>query len=222
MGRSRHVLFALVVAVPPLAVVACNQITDIADFVKVDYPPPDSGIDAAESGSTAFPETGSDAPRDTFAVDVQVDALPSPAATLLWARWPMPNPPDAGVDANIESYTGDDAGTVTDNVTQLVWSAQSMSATSWQDAYAQCARLAPVGMWALPTRIQLASLIDWTHSPTIDPVAFPDAAAGDYWTWSVVAGTDGGNYWSVDFSSGAVANDRTTGTRNVRCVKATP
>jgi hypothetical protein len=232
MGRSDRIRTLVVLAgLAPLALgVACNLITGVGQYQNVDCAPSDCP-DASEASSLLPPEAGtapdareagtaSDADASPPA-DVQVDALPSPNDTLRWARWRMPNPHDAGVDTNLSSYAGDDAGAVTDNMTRLVWDQATSAAGTFEDAYAYCATrtLGPF-TWRLPTRIELASLVDWTRTPAIDPTAFPDATGGPYWTWSAVAGTDGGLYWVVDFDDGTVKSSASPST--VRCVRPGP
>jgi hypothetical protein len=217
--RRRALAVLAVVALPPAAVLACNQLTGISDFTKIDCSagqcPDGSSPVSGEAGTDA--DTGGTGAPETSLPEVSVDARPTPDVTLRWARWPMPNPPDAGVDAYTASYASDDAGSVTDNKTMLVWTLQTWTAASFDEAFARCASL--MNGWRLPTRIELASLIDWTQTPTIDPTAFPDASGGPYWTWSDVAGTDGGAYWNVDFDQGLVTSQNTPQTRSVRCVK---
>jgi len=90
-----------------------------------------------------------------------------PAACLdpTWAEWPMPSDQvDVTAGApNLESYTDNGDGTVTDNVTGLMWQ-QVVSTTTynWAQALAYCPKLTLAGHsdWRLPSRIELVSIVD--------------------------------------------------------------
>ena len=206
-----------------LALAACNVLTGLSDYTKVDCvldceagtgtTPDVATIDATprgEGGLLVDAGDGGDVPS------ADADAAPVPPE-LFWARWRMPNPADAGVDANIASYSVDDAGVVTDIITNLQWMQQTSSAIMIADARAYCQT--QTGSWRLPTRIELASLIDFTRSPSIDPIAFPGTAPEEFWTASPVSGTDASSYWNVDFNQGAVSSSGGLPTRRVRCVR---
>ena len=107
----------------------------------------------------------------------------------LWAQWPMPN---SLIDTNLgapnpQSYTDNHDGTVTDNVTRLMWQ-QAVTATkiSWDEAFANCQALTLAGRddWRLPSLIELMSILDYGGggSPHIDQVAFPSTTSGTYWS----------------------------------------
>ncbi|HVV50752.1 MAG TPA: DUF1566 domain-containing protein, partial [Polyangia bacterium] len=121
-------------------------------------------------------------------------------------------------------------GTVTDNVTKLVWqkAVTSSQAYTWCDAINYCATLALAGRtWHLPTRIELLSLVDFTRtSPAIDTTAFPSVPGGKYhWTsspWVVSQIATKPQYsWIVNFYEGLTSNagDRTQ-LEYGRCVSA--
>jgi hypothetical protein len=134
----------------------------------------------------------------------------------------MPNPPSAGLP-NQASYTNNGDGTVTDNVTGLVWEG-SADATTYTQADAEQHCQAKAGGWRLPTRIELVSLIDFTIAspgPTINGAAFPNATADPFWTSSSSAATtDYG--WNVTFYIGDANLGYNKGASKVRCVRGTP
>jgi len=89
----------------------------------------------------------------------------------------MPNPRESGLP-NPASYEVSDSGNqVTDKVTGLVWQRNvDGSKYTWEDAQQHCACFAVDGVagWRLPSRIELASIADWTTAnPSIDSNAFP-------------------------------------------------
>ena len=67
------------------------------------------------------------------------------------------------------SYTRDDVnGTVTDNVTKLMWQDDATPVTTytWDAAHNHCSALTLDGYpdWRLPTRSELASIVDYSNS----------------------------------------------------------
>jgi hypothetical protein len=117
-----------------------------------------------------------------------------------WADWPMPNgPADVVAGApNPDSYTDNRDGTVTDNVTGLMWQQTVPSihdfpfGCPWADAVAYCQTLtlASYSDWRLPSRIELVSLVDEERYDartigrlSIDPTYFPNTP-GTHYFWS--------------------------------------
>ena len=152
-----------------------------------------------------------------------------PPSEYIYARWPMPNPASSGLP-NPASYTDNGDGTVTDDVTKLVWqkAVTSAQAYAWCDAINYCATLTLAGRsWRLPTRIELLSLVDFTRtSPAINTTAFPSVPGGKYhWTSSpwVVSQlpAKAQDSWIVNFYEGLTSNAGTrTDTEYARCVSA--
>ena len=141
----------------------------------------------------------------------------------------MPNPASSGLP-NPASYTDNGDGTVTDNVTKLVWqkAVTSSQAYAWCDAINYCATLTLAGRtWRLPTRIELLSLVDFTRtSPAINTTAFPSVPGGKYhwtsspWVVSQIA-TKAQDSWIVNFSEGLTSNaGNRTDAEYARCVSA--
>lgn len=79
---------------------------------------------------------------------------------------------DAQYTGNVPSYTDNGDGTITDNVTGLIWSQElSSSAFSWSDASDYCESLTLGGYtdWRLPTVKELWSLRDFSQGwPWVD------------------------------------------------------
>ncbi len=128
-----------------------------------------------------------------------------------WAAWPMPN--DAADVAqgapNPTHYTDNGDGTVTDDVTGLMWQ-KTLPVTSpppywrWADAllYCQGLRLAGFDNWRLPSAIELLSIVDYGHAnPAIDQTVFPNTPALTFWT-STTTASAAGSYWAVLFEDG--------------------
>jgi hypothetical protein len=142
-----------------------------------------------------------------------------------WAAWPMPN---AQVDVEAgatspDSYTDNGDGTVTDNVTQLMWQQLTPTTSYTQpEALAYCADLTLGGHtdWRLPSVVELISIVDTdTYNPSIDATFFPGTSAvGFYWSVTLYPGAPA-NAWGVYFNNGYNAYNPMSMAYSVRCVR---
>jgi hypothetical protein len=157
---------------------------------------------------------------------------PAPAGCVdpNWAEWPMPNGPvDVSNGApNAESYTINGDGTVTDNVTGLMWQ-QAVPSTpyAWSDAVAYCPTLT-LGAhsdWRLPTIIELVSLIDYSVgddnvNPSINATVFPGTPISpSFWSSTPLASSPSSEAWALDFALGGVTYLVVNDPGEVRCVR---
>jgi hypothetical protein len=133
-----------------------------------------------------------------------------------WPHWPVTKP---------TTFTVMDVDAVLDGTTLLIWQKAIGPKMTWPDAVDYCSTLQLAGRcdWRLPTRLELATLVDYTVKQTTGPLidAAFSAAASEYWTASPFAGDAGGagDAWYVHFGTGAVAgNISTTLPLHVRCV----
>jgi hypothetical protein len=126
----------------------------------------------------------------------------------------IPNP--------VGTYADNHDGTVTDNVTGLVWE-QPISAISLAQAGAISYCTGMGTGWRLPTVLELASLVDLTVAfpgPAINQVSFPGTPSALFWTSSPLAGgSPPNNAWYVDFSRGFANTSDTSRAFPVRCVR---
>jgi hypothetical protein len=142
-----------------------------------------------------------------------------------WAEWPIPNA-EVEVTAgapNLESYTDNADGTVTDNVTELMWQQLTppMNYTEPESlAYCASLRIAGYSDWRLPSVIELVSIVDTgTYNPSIDSTFFPGTSAvGFYWSSTQFAG-DPGSMWGVYFNNGYSDYNDMSIAYSVRCVR---
>ena len=145
-----------------------------------------------------------------------------------WAEWPMPNGPvDVAAGApNLENYTDNGDGTVTDNVTKLMWQ-QAVPSTkyTWSAVLAYCPTLTLGGHvdWRIPTAIELLSLVDYSVGddsvvPTIDATMFPATPLEPFWTSTPRAGSPTSG-WGLDFGTGRVGNESMASALRIRCVR---
>lgn len=106
---------------------------------------------------------------------------------------------------------------VIDQTTGLMWSVESLGDPAEPDdgitqehCIERCRQLRLLGHedWRLPTRAELAGLIDDTrHEPAIDTAAFPRVKSRWHWT-STPAAWSSSAAWGVYFSLGYVGYDR--------------
>jgi hypothetical protein len=141
-----------------------------------------------------------------------------------WAEWPVPNSQvDVAAGApNLQSYTDNGDGTVTDNVTGLMWQQVVPARTyAWAQALAYCPTLTLAGHsdWRLPLVIELSSIVDLGHSnPSTDPTYFPSTALDFFWSASPLAGSSSAA-WDVYFYNGATYSHGVSYSSRVRCVR---
>jgi hypothetical protein len=149
-----------------------------------------------------------------------------------------------GQDANLlkgvaRSYTDNGNGTITDNVTGLVWqkcsdgqtgsdcSGGAVTGLDWTDALTYCssntAGLSGSG-WYLPNYNQLFTLLDLgaSSAPYINQTYFPNTDINSYYWSSSTFPALGDEFfaWSLTFADFISAPaDKATSLTNVRCVR---
>jgi hypothetical protein len=192
----------------------------------------DGGQDAtlADSGQDA-----TEAAEDDAVGEAGPDCAPSFDPSGSWASWPMPNSQE-DVDAgspNPESYSDNYDGTVTDNVTGLMWQQTLPTAKlAWSAARNHCATLMLSGYadWRLPSYIELVSLVDygaaipWKNA-AVNATYFPGTPQDYFWSSTPFAAKPTAltpAAWFVDFTSGSTQEDILTDMNWPRCVRGTP
>lgn len=159
----------------------------------------------------------------------------SPSSDHKWAHWDLkaPSPSPRYTWTGGGKPTKDDV--VYDTVTRLVWQRKISSIPyNWADAkeYCKCLndesdtvscegdkiRGYPWG-WRLPTRIELASIVDYTRAQiSINLEAFSGTPPENFWSSSSFVGSPF-FAWFVRFGDGAVNVNDVGGTFPVRCVR---
>lgn len=128
---------------------------------------------------------------------------------------------DGEYSANPMSLTNNGNGTVTDNVTGLVWEqADTGGSRHWEDASNYCSTLLLGGLsdWRLPTVKELISLANYgTHNPAIDEAYFPNTSWGTINYWSSTSRTTA-DAEVVSFHEGTIESSHKTNYNMVRCV----
>lgn len=138
-----------------------------------------------------------------------------------WAEWPMPNtPPDVPQAPNPANYTDGGDGTVTDNVTALIWQKGTSATAAWAVAATYCTNLGLAGHsdWRLPTFIELVSIIDYGKvSPSAESTYFPDTT--EFWSSTPAASAPSSNALTINFNTGQTMTEAMSTAFSVRCVR---
>jgi hypothetical protein len=127
-----------------------------------------------------------------------------------------------GAPTGEDEFTDNNNGTVTDNVTGLMWQQTGPSSTmTWANALTYCNGLSLAGHadWRLPNAKDLASIFDYNESaPSIDTTFFPDGGGID---WSSTTDSEIGNKaWAVDFYYNGISPFYSkTSANSVRCMR---
>lgn len=191
--------------------VACGGDADAIDASVDARVGVDSGVDAADAANDATTDAG---PRcecpaferceeDTCVCD---DVL---CGTRGHAGFPMRAPAERSFRVE-----GD---VVIDEVTGLSWHRESVTSRPWADARAYCASSNAGGRedWRLPARVELATILDASRTPSFDASAF--AGAADY-VWTASRLSDVAAY-AIYFGQGeTVSAGIDVGGGHVRCV----
>jgi hypothetical protein len=177
--RSKLGALAALAIASAASLVACEQIIGLDYFSKCDASVCDAGTNDASLEAS---------------VDAGSDALTLPdgvSEASSWAQWRMPNTAtEVGLgasDASLRAFDASVPGYLFDEVTWLNWSLSMLpQASSFEQAAGYCAQIGA----RLPTRIEIASLLDSTRpkSQTLPPefdVVLQDAGnASLLWTSS--------------------------------------
>jgi len=121
------------------------------------------------------------------------------------------------------SYTDNGNGTITDNITTLMWQKQDDgTGRTWEQAISYCESLSLGGYadWRLPNIKELRSIIDLTkYDPAINSTYFPNTQSAFYWSSTTFADYNTSAF-NVDFYSGNSSDIiNKTLSHAVRCVR---
>ncbi len=118
---------------------------------------------------------------------------------------------DADIIINPPSYTDNGDGTITDNITSLMWQKTDAGEMTFENAASYCNNLV-LGShsdWRLPTAEELFSIQNFGHlNPALNTVYFPLTAA-EYWWSSEVQSDDASKVWVTNAGGGIGAHPKT-------------
>jgi hypothetical protein len=142
------------------------------------------------------------------------------------AAWSMAKLPDTGATQDGSVAFGEDAdytinppsfvdngdGTITDNVTGLMWQKNDNGESTWDVAVTSAAGVRTGGYsdWRLPTPTEAFALLNHANNPAIDLTFFPShlAGAAEYWWTSDIFGTDATRVWCTNSGGGLGAHPK--------------
>ena len=110
---------------------------------------------------------------------------------------------DADYTLNPPTYTAHGDGTVTDQVTGLVWQQSDGGELTFTDAVSYCANLTLGGYsdWQLPAGADLFTLVDLDRNPALNTTAFTMTSAEYWWSANELMG-DPTRAWVVNAGGG--------------------
>ena len=108
--------------------------------------------------------------------------------------------------ANPQSFTDNGNGTITDNVTGLMWQKVDAGEMTWENAVNNAGAVTTGGYsdWRLPNPHELMSLFNYeTGNPAMNATYFPPASpSAEYWWSRDVFGASTTNVWCVNSGGG--------------------
>jgi len=173
-----------------------------------------------------------------FAVFV---TAPAPTTNTAWSMLKLPDTgqtnrytstfgQDADYTINPPSFTDNGDGTVSDDVTGLIWQKADGGEMTWSNAvlYAQTNRVGGQSDWRLPTSHEAFSILNHGKvNPALDTNFFTLSTAQYWWTADNQLG-DSSRVWAINAGGGIGAHRQTetisaggTNRYHVRCVRGT-
>ena len=114
---------------------------------------------------------------------------------------------DSDYSINPQSFTDNGNGTISDNVTGLMWQKVDNGESTWETAVANAATVSTGGYtdWRLPTPSELFSIFNHNNAnPALNTAYFPNnpAGAADYWWTSDIFSNSTTNVWCSNAGGG--------------------
>jgi hypothetical protein len=137
---------------------------------------------------------------------------------------------DSDYTINAPSFTDNGNGTITDNITGLMWQKTDSGEMTWDNAVATALTLNLGGSvgWRLPTPMEAFSILNHDRNPALDPTYFINNPAGTpqfFWTNDFYA-NDTTRVWATNAGGGIGPHSKTqtisaggTSRFHARCVR---
>jgi formylglycine-generating enzyme required for sulfatase activity len=112
---------------------------------------------------------------------------------------------------NPQSFTDNGDGTITDNVSKLMWQKSDGGEMTFENAVAYCNNLTLAGYtdWRLPTGMELFSINNFDHlNPALNTTYYTTTTA-EYWWTSELRADDATKVWLVNAGGGIGAHPKT-------------
>ncbi len=159
----------------------------------------------------------SDATNDSITLNLAPNRIPDTGQTTSFTDTIGE---DSDYTINPPSYTDNGNGTVSDNVTGLIWQKENTTYSIWSEAAATCNDLSLAGFsdWRLPTVQELHHTMDYEKTwPVCDTAVFPDCE-NSFWTSNTSANFN--DYaWAISFGTARIHKEEKTDQRKIRCVR---
>ncbi len=111
---------------------------------------------------------------------------------------------------NVANFTDNNDGTITDNVTGLMWQkSPAINAYTWEQAldFAENLTTANYTDWRLPNIKELVSLnSETTNTPSINTTFFPTIASTKYWSSTTQFAPGSTSAWFNDFQNSGITS----------------
>jgi hypothetical protein len=111
------------------------------------------------------------------------------------------------------SFTDNGNGTVTDNVTGLMWQKTDSGEMTWESAVAGALTLNLGGFadWRLPTPLEAFSILNHDRNPALDPAVFsnPASSVPQYWWTNDFYANDATRVWVTNSGGGIGPHPKT-------------
>ncbi len=113
---------------------------------------------------------------------------------------------DSDYTMNAPSFTDNNNGTITDNVTGLMWQKTDNGECTWENAVSNASSITTGGYsdWRLPTPSEAFSILNHQLNPALNSVYFTNHAgvSPDYWWTSDIFGSSTTNVWCTNSGGG--------------------
>jgi len=187
--------FSMTYTVNSVPYVVSYQLNRVTKAVAVHRESPTGTTDLTYSNTSRFPH---------YSMAVKsMTALPDTGQTL---NATSTFGEDSDYTINAPSFTDNGNGTVTDNITGLMWQKVDAGEMTWDNAVAGATTLSLGGLtgWRLPTPAEAFSILNHGRNPALDSTYFQSNPSGtsQYWWTNDTYGTDTTRVWSTNSGGG--------------------